>query len=332
MTALSFRRQVLVLGILIAVLAGAYILGRVFSPARVSKREAETPLLPALKTELVAEIALASEEGSLELVKSGESWSIPVGDRVFPASQSRIDTFFAFLEELKRTRIVTDNPDSWADFEVGADADSRLRLLDASGQALVDLIVGKSSAGGNDNYVRLEGSNEVVLSNSAFRYYLNVQGRFWAHLLILPEELEGEHIMRISVRSELEFSDGGPGNLDYTLLLSDEQPGLWQLAGAPETRLDSAAVDRLAGDLADLEGTDFAAEVSAEEAGLTEPSAQILVSTLDDRDFRLLVGSLSGENQAYVSREESEYIYKVSEWRLKGILMPVTQLVEQEEE
>jgi hypothetical protein len=332
MTTLSFRRQVLVLSILIAVLAGAYILGLVFSPARVSKREAETPLLPALKKELVAKIALASAEGSLELTRSGESWSIPVGDQTFPASESRIDTFFDFLEELKRSRIVTDNPDSWTDFEVGTDAASRIQLLDASGQALVDLIVGKSSAGGNDNYVRLEGSNEVVLTNSAFHYYLNVQTRFWAHLLILPEELEGRDIMRISVRSDLVFPDGGPGDLDYTLLLSDERPGLWQVAGEPDTRLDSDAVDRLASDLADLEGTDFAVAVSAKEAGLDEPSAQILISTLDDRDFRLLVGSLIGENQAYVAREEREYIYKVSEWRLKGILKPITELVEQKQE
>jgi hypothetical protein len=128
------------------------------------------------------------------------------------------------------------------------------------------------------------------------------------------------------------FPDDGPGDLDYTLLLSDERPGLWQVAGEPDTRLDSDAVDRLASDLADLEGTDFAVAVSAKEAGLDEPSAQILISTLDDRDFRLLVGSLIGENQAYVAREEREYIYKVSEWRLKGILKPITELVEQKQE
>ena len=72
MAALSFQRKVLILGVCIAVLAGTYILGFVFSPARVGRREAETVLIAGFDRQLrdrVAEIRISSEKGKLELAK-----------------------------------------------------------------------------------------------------------------------------------------------------------------------------------------------------------------------------------------------------------------------
>ena len=325
MAVLSFRRKVLILGAIIAVLAAAYVLGLVFSPARMGRREAETPLLPDLnrnQRDLVAAVELSGEEGSLKLVKNEESWVLPGGAREYPASQSRIAAFFNFLAETKRTRVVTDNPQAWPDFGVGDEARRRIRLLDGAGNILTDIIVGKAAAGGGNDYVRLGDSNDVVLSNRSFDYYLNVEDKFWSYLRIFPEDLEGQSLMRISVDS--------PGPLHYTLVLDAEQQNLWRVAGQPQLPLDNAEVDLLANNLADLEGTEFAAAVDRAEAGLTDPAARILLSTQDDKDFRLLIGGAAGEDQLYVALEDGPYIYKVSEWRLKGILKPVDDLLEEQ--
>ena len=325
MAVLSFRRKVLILGAIIAVLAAAYVLGLVFSPARMGRREAETPLLPDLnrnQRDLVAAVELSGEEGSLKLVKNEESWVLPGGAREYPASRSRIDAFFNFLAETKRTRVVTGNPQAWPDFGVGDEARRRIRLFDGAGNILTDIIVGKAAAGGGDDYVRLGDSNDVVLSNRSFDYYLNVEDKFWSYLRIFPEDLEGQSLMRISVDS--------PGPLHYTLVLDAEQRNLWRVAGQPQLPLDNAEVDLLANNLADLEGTEFAAAVDRAEAGLTDPAARILLSTQDDKDFRLLIGGAAGEDQLYVALEDGPYIYKVSEWRLKGILKPVDDLLEEQ--
>lgn len=325
MAVLSFRRKVLILGAIIAVLAAAYVLGLVFSPARMGRREAETPLLPDFnrnQRDLVAAVELSGEEGSLKLVKKEESWVLPGGAREYPASRSRIDAFFNFLAETKRTRVVTGNPQAWPDFGVGDEARRRIRLFDGAGNILTDIIVGKAAAGGGDDYVRLGDSNDVVLSNRSFDYYLNVEDKFWSYLRIFPEDLEGQSLMRISVDS--------PGPLHYTLVLDAEQRNLWRVAGQPQLPLDNAEVDLLANNLADLEGTEFAAAVDRAEAGLTDPTARILLSTQDDKDFRLLIGGAAGEDQLYVALEDGPYIYKVSEWRLKGILKPVDDLLEEQ--
>ena len=135
--------------------------------------------------------------------------------------------------------------------------------------------------------------------------------------------------MRISVDSEVLFSDGTPGPLKFTLVLDAEQRNLWRVAGQPQLPLDNAGVDLLANNLADLEGAEFAAAADRAEAGLTDPAARILLSTQDDKDFRLLIGGPAGEDQFYVARQDGPYIYKVSEWRLKGILKSVDDLLEE---
>ena len=335
MAVLSFRRKVLILGICIAVLAGTYILGLVFSPARVGRREAESPLIAGFNRQLrdrVAEIRISTGQGNLRLQKRGDSWILPGAKQEYPASASRIEALLDFLADLARTRVVTENPDAWEEFQVQNEAPRRIQLFDSSGGELTDLIVGKSVVGGEDDYVRLGGSNEILLSNRSFDYYLDAEERFWAYLRIFPEDLEGQSIMRISVESTLQFEDQGPEELRYTLVLSSEQPAVWKLVDRSEVDLDNSKVDLLAGNLADLEGTEFAHGISAAETGLADPAARILISTVDDRDFRLLVGGQAGSDQYYATVENGTFIYKVSEWRVKGILKSIEDLRAQSEE
>lgn len=330
MAALSFRRKILILGVAITLLAAAYVLGLVFSPARTGRREAEAPLLTEFnrdQRELVASIELDGAEGTLRMVKRGESWVLPAGGKEYPASPSRIDAFFDFLAETKRTRVVTENPEAWADFQVNDEAPRRIRLLDEAGNLLTEIFIGKAAAGGGNDYVRLGDGNQVVLSNRSFDYYLNVEEKFWSYLRIFPEDLEGQNLMRISINSEVLFADGTPGSLAYTLVLDADQRNIWHLADRPQLPLDNAAVDLLANNLADLEGTEFAAAVDRAEAGLRNPAGQILLSTEDDRDFRLLIGGAADKDQLYVALQDGRYIYKVSEWRLKGILKTVDALL-----
>ncbi len=328
MAALSLQRKVLILAVIIALLAGAYILGFFFSPARVGKREAQSPLLDRIDWDSVAEVRLKSEQGEVELVYTGASWVLPGGTVELPASQSRIEALVDFLKELKRSRIVTANPEAWEDFDLGSEAARRIELFDSAGAGLVDLIIGKAETGGSSNYVRLGTSNEVVLSNRLFNYYLNVDPKFWSYLRIFPKDLQGQDLMRISVKSKVLFEDGAQSDLDYTLLLSIGEQSAWQSAEQPELNLDNSEIDLLASNIAGIEGIEFAVGVSAAEAGIDDPAAQVLISTADDRDFRLLVGGYGGEKQLYAALEGGKLIYKVSEWRLKGILKPLDELIE----
>ena len=325
----SFQRKVLILGVCIAVLAGTYILGLVFSPARVGRREAEAPLIAGFERQqrdAVAEIRIRSDEGQRILLKKGDSWTLPGAEKEYPASATRIDALLDFISDLARTRIVTNNPEAWEEFQVGQEAAKRIQLLDAGGDELAEIIVGKSAVGSENNYVRLGGSNETILTNRSFDYYLNVEERFWAYLRIFPEDLEGQSIMRITVDSSLRFEEQGPDSLRYTLVLSSGQPAVWTVAERSEVELDNSKIDLLANNLADLEGAEFAQGAGDQESGLSAAAARILISTVDGRDYRLLVGAEAGDEQYYVALENGDYIYQVAQWRIKGILKDIEDL------
>jgi hypothetical protein len=318
MAALSFKRKVLILAVCIAVLAGTYILGLIFSPARIGRREAASALITGFnrqQRDRIAEIRISTDQGDLSLLKRGDSWILPGATREYPASATRI----------------ANNPDTWEEFEVHTEAPKRILLLDSVEEELTEIIVGKSGLGSAENYVRLGGSNEVLLANRSFDYYLNIEQQFWAYLRILPEDLDGQSIMRVTVDSTLRFDDQGAGPLQYTLVLSSEQPPVWKFVDGSEVELDNNKVDLLASSLADLEGTEFALGVNdATETGLAEPAARVLISTRDDRDFRLFVGAKTGDDQYYLAVENGSFVYKVSEWRIKGILKSIEELRVQE--
>ena len=80
MAALSFKRKVLILGVCIAVLAGTYLLGLVFSPARIGRREAQSPLITGFnrqQRDRIAKIRISTDQGDLSLLKRGDSWILP---------------------------------------------------------------------------------------------------------------------------------------------------------------------------------------------------------------------------------------------------------------
>jgi hypothetical protein len=112
--------------------------------------------------------------------------------------------------------------------------------------------------------------------------------------------------------------------LSYTLVLGSGQPAEWTVVDRSDVPLDNNKVDTLAGNLADLEGSEFVHGQT--DTGLDDPAARILIGTVDNRDFRLLVGADAGDNQYYLGVDNGKYAYKVSEWRLQGILKDLEDL------
>jgi hypothetical protein len=63
MAAMSFQKKLITLTAVIGALVAAYVLGLVFSPASIRKRELETPLVERLETDAVATIQVSTADG-----------------------------------------------------------------------------------------------------------------------------------------------------------------------------------------------------------------------------------------------------------------------------
>jgi hypothetical protein len=324
---LAFRKRLLTLSVAIGVLAAAYVLGVVFSPANVRRREVEAPLVPRFEAQGIAKIRLTTGQGKITLEKKGEGWFVPIGSEQYPASDTRIEALLDFLRTIRRSRLITSNPEAWSDFGVDQTAANKIETLDATDKVTLEIIVGKEDQAQGGSYVRLGSSNEVVLVNRLFDYYLNTEAQFWSYLRMFPKDLEGTSLNRISVQSAAGFPAVASPALNYTLLLGEERQRNWKVLGSSAGQeLDNDKVDRLAGTLASLEGTGFAAGVDAAAAGLTKPAAEILASTADGKDLRLLVGSSAGEERYYATVEGSKYVYEVALFRLQSLFKPLSEL------
>jgi hypothetical protein len=327
MTRLQFKNKVLVLGLVAGALAAAYALGLVFSPTNVQKRRSEQPLLPGFKKEAVAKIEVSGDKGTIQVERTDKDWRVLIGGSPFPASEQRVGWFLDSVAGLRRTRLVSTNPESWASFGVADQAKTRIRLYDAAGKSLVDLIVGNSEPGQRGSFARLEGSGEVVQLCRTLSNYLDGSLSYWSHLKFFPDELTGGGIMRISVRASLSFSDGTQRKLAYTLIRSTEAGRKWQVVEPAAQRsavLEDKAVDNLANTLADFEGNDFVP--GSPPTGLEAPSAEILFSTENNKDYRILIGSRSGEDQYFAKVDGGQYLYLIPEWRVRSATQPLEEM------
>ncbi|OHD75080.1 MAG: hypothetical protein A2V99_05665 [Spirochaetes bacterium RBG_16_67_19] len=328
MAVVQFKNKVLILGLIAGGLAAAYALGLVFSPTNVQKRRSAQALLPGFKTEAVARIEVSSQQGgTIQVTREGEDWKVLIAGSPFPASAERAGWFLDSMAGLARTRLVSANPEGWASFGVGEEASSRIRLSDAAGKSLVSLIVGNSEPGERGSFARLEGSNEVLLLSRSLSNYLDGSLSYWSHLKFFPGDLSGGSIMRISVRASLDFPDGSPRRLAYTLIRNSEAGRKWQVVEPAARRgaaLDDKAVDRLAGTLADFEGNEFVPGNPA--SGLESPLAEILFSTENNRDYRILVGGRSGEDQYFAKVDGGDYLYLIPEWRVRTATQPLEEM------
>jgi hypothetical protein len=327
MTGIQFKNKVLILGLVAGALAAAYALGLVFSPTNVQKRRSEQLLLPGFKKEAVAKIEVASDKGTIQVERVDKGWKLQIEGSPFPASEERVGWFLDSMAGLRRSRLVSANPESWTSFGVTEQAKSRIRLFDAGGKSLVDLIVGNSEPGERGSFARLAGSGEVVLLSRSLSNYTDGSLSYWSHLKFFPADLAAGGIMRISVRASLSFSDGTQRKLAYTLIRGTEAGRKWQVVEPAAQRsavLDDKAVDKLASTLADFEGNEFVPGKPA--TGLESPSAEVLFSTENNRDYRVLVGSRSGEDQYYAKVDGGEYIYLIPEWRVRTATEPLEEL------
>ncbi len=334
---LTIKKKVISLSIILAFLTVTYVLGIVFSPENVQNRKAQEPVFAILNKESVARIEIIEGDFPVELEKRGEDWVVLISSMAFPASESRIDSLLDLVIALKKSQVVSENPENWQNFEVSGENSKQLKLFNKTGQVIAHLHIGKSGLGSKGNYIRLDSSNEIIQSDRSLNFYINSEESFWSDLRLFPRDLTGEDIIRITIRSRISFSEHEEklNGLDYTMVL-DNVSGIetWQVYGMDSSLfpLSPEKVDSIANTLAAFEGNEFIADVVQDQAGLADPVAEIEFTTIDDVSYTLQVGAHSQEkNQYFIKVAGQSYGYKAAAWRLEKILVPLETLANKEQ-
>jgi hypothetical protein len=167
--------------ILLAALAGAVALLNRPPAGAVADARIGQPLATSSLVDQAAGFRITAEAGKIvELKKSAEGgWRVS-SYYDFPADVEKLARFASELTEAKISRLVTTNPAAMARLEF---KDTRIQLLDAAGQSLFELVLGKNADTGGGRFVRLGTEDKAYLASLST--FLDSEAKNWADPALL---------------------------------------------------------------------------------------------------------------------------------------------------
>ncbi|MBN1360527.1 MAG: DUF4340 domain-containing protein [Sedimentisphaerales bacterium] len=227
------------LGILAAVAAvmviWAILQSRWSRPARIEP-SAPAPLIQGLDTSAIDSITVGVGDDAVKIAKKNDRFVV-VNKADYPADPKQINDLISKCLDVKRTKVYTSNAKNHEDLEVTeGKARSVVKFLKADGSLLTGVVVGKSPESGQGAFVRMVGSDDVYLAESAPWFRSTPMEYLNAELLAL----EADDVNSVTVTTPdgsytLRPQEGGSGTVmenlpaDKTLKTSDARSVLTAL-------------------------------------------------------------------------------------------------------
>jgi hypothetical protein len=313
---MSFRSRLLSVCAVLLGLVVVLVLGIVFSPDRVQARTSGRPLLPLATADEISGIEVDFEgTPSVTLARGPSGWKTTGDAGEYPASADRLHTFLRTLTGLSRGKMVSRDSAHFPELGVSDDTARHLILRRTAGRPDLELLVGKRGPSGDEDYVRVKGEGAAYLVRGSLAFFLSQERSYWYELHVLPDDVQGTTVARVSVRGPLAGApytlvrNGGAGSSQWSL--EGKGPANGVVAGA------------MASALALLEGEDFARGTRPVPAG---DQLDIEVTTLEGKTYALVVHRDPASRTLLVTTSWSPWTYVVNPVLLQRAVRPLAVL------
>jgi hypothetical protein len=138
-------------------------------------------------------IELWTKDDTLTINREGETWTIADHDTL-AMRPNRMDTFLDKAMQVKRETLISKNPEKWSKYSVDDSSGTHVKLMDASGKAMVHAVFGRSTSDWSHNYVRTEGNDLVYLTDASVMHMLYPRATYWGEVPVLPEENDSTEV------------------------------------------------------------------------------------------------------------------------------------------
>ena len=320
---MSFRTRLVTVCAVLLLLVAALVLGTVFSPDRVQARTAGRALLSLSSADEVTGIEIASGGAPVvTLARDSSGWKATAVGRVYPASADRLHSFLRTLAGLTRGKMVSRDESHFPELGVSDDTARRLTIHRSSGRPDLGLLVGRRGPSGDEDYVRVPGEGAVYLVRGSVAFFLSQAPSYWYELHVLPDDVLGTTVERITVSGTLRLD--GPGSEvvqgPYTLVrVPAAQSAEWTIDGKPANHLAAGA---MASALSLLEGEDFADSFSGAAVGTLD----IEVATVEGKKYELVVRQDPASRKILVTTSWSPWTYVLNPLLLQRAVRPASVL------
>ncbi len=328
---MTFKTKTVVLGSLAAALLALFVLGEVFSPARLQRTASESRLLPSFAQEAARRVELTGAGKKTVMAAGNAGWAVAESGAQYPAAKSKIDFLLQELSSLKRGMLVTRNAGSASELGFGSEEGVDLTVFGTGDAVLCRLSAGKTDSGGRGRYIRIGDSPEIYATGESLSPYLSADPGFWKNRKVFGDDVKAADISAVKLKGSLTLSGGKEKrSLDYGLARSVDIEGVetWSVAGQAGAAVDPQKVKNALEALTAFEGND----ISLAGAGVKvspASSCTVTIALADSRTFTLLISDRQ-EGDQYVCRlSNGQYSYTVPEWRISQALVTRESLIPQ---
>jgi hypothetical protein len=225
-------------------------------------------------------ISSAEQEITLERKKPKE-WFIITESGEYRADLGWTKRLLEAIERTQKLDVVSDNPESWKNYEVEGEKGTRIEVWGEDGSVLVDAYVGKNLGPMKGTFVRLGGSNEVYLVMENLRKGIE-PGDNWIH------KLRDRKIHMYNRPRAIAFLhiDGPHGRITIERRATETEDGekdvQWLLTHPIEGVASRMAVGQMLAVLGKVKAQEFVpAGTKPEEVGLEPPMVTLTLGKLD---------------------------------------------------
>ena len=169
------------------------------APPATTDARLDQPLVGRATIEKAAKLRL-SDQGKTVTLERGQdaAWRVPSYYN-FPADFAKLSGLVGNLTDAKAQRLVTSNADRISRLEF---KDTKVELLDAAGQELWSITLGKTPETGAGRFVRFGTEPKAYLAN--LTAWLDTESKNWASSELI--NVKADDVAKI----EMPFSEGGP--------------------------------------------------------------------------------------------------------------------------
>lgn len=266
--------------------------------ASSKRKKSAKYFVPKLVVEEASSVSITepgAEEVTIELEKKEAGWLIANG-RLFPADFDQVDSFLKQLHSLKEGDLVSRNPERKDLFGVNQQTGYRVEVWDMNERKVADFYAGKVMPG-HKQYLRKEGSDEVIQVHQVLNSYLALGSSDWKDKTIL--EVNEVDVKRMALKD----SEG-------ELVIERQEKG-WKVTQPEVYEADMLAMRTLFEELKKLRADGFADSVEVSQVNFEEAEYKLSVRMMDDTLKAIFFVGPNDTGEYLAKNGEKQVIYKI---------------------
>ena len=308
---MTYKKKLITLSSLVAMLALVYTLSLIFDPARQGSRA--FAWMDPRQQHLADRIEIFGPAGNSVLIRINDVWFLSESGIELPVRQQRVQDLFAALSRRDVYTLRSTSLEVRDNLGLSVWGASRIIVRGGIGLPLLDLLIGRPGALGREVYLARAYEREIYSGEDRFSFFTDWGPRVWLDFRLFPPTHAAAPAAAMVQQVELSFALNGAAPETYMLRRSGAG---WVLQGNEGLDLANPRVDAWLRSVLEAEGEDFAAHApSAAEGSITLWFGDGTVRTIH-------LGPVEdGENRRKALVSGSALVHVLSSWTVERIFM-----------